>query len=125
MKPLKIFITPGTASALEITEAKHAFRILADIAGLPISFFFNSKEGPFDLAYSRNPSEVACRFFIPMAPNKTKYELTTAKLIEGKVENDIVLTTYILISGFHESGMKRASYDHHNIETSVLYKNNT
>ena len=124
MKPLKIFIAPETESAIEITEAKHAIKTLADIAGLPINFFSNSKKGPFDLAYSRNPRQVTCRVFIPMAANKTKYDLNPTKLIEGKVDNDIVLTTYILISGLHEIGMKRASYDHHNIETSVLYKNN-
>ena len=124
MKPLKIFIAPETKTAIEIIEAKHAIRTLADIAGFPTHFFSNSKEGPFDLAYSRKPSEVVCRFFIPMAENKTKYDLTPTNLVEGRVGNDIVLTTYILISGLHELGMKRDSHNHHHIETSILYKKN-
>tara|TARA_Y100001936_G_scaffold252342_1_gene311602 strand:+ start:4165 stop:5532 length:1368 start_codon:yes stop_codon:yes gene_type:complete len=124
MKPLKIFINPGAKSALEITEAKYAIRTLGNIAGFPTQFFSNSKEGPFDLAYSSDPSKVDCRVFIPMAANKTIYDLTPTKLVEGKVQNDIVLTTYILISGLHELGMKRDSHGHHHIETSVLYNKN-
>lgn len=122
MKSLKIFINPKAESAIETIEAKHAIRTLANIAGLPTQFFSNSKEGPFDLAYSNNPSEVPCRVFIPISANKKNYYLNPAKLIEGRVENDIVLTTYILISGLHELGTKRDAHNHHHIETSVLYQ---
>ena len=122
MKSLKIFINPKAESAIETIEAKHAIRTLANIAGLPTQFFSNSKEGPFDLAYSNNPSKVPCRVFIPISANKKNYYLNPAKLIEGRVENDIVLTTYILISGLHELGTKRDAHNHHHIETSVLYQ---
>ena len=67
MKPLKIFIATGTKAAIEITEAQYAIRTLADIAGLPIHFFSNSKKGPFDLAYASDPSQLDCRIFIPIS----------------------------------------------------------
>ena len=99
MKPLKIFIAPETESAIEITEAKHAIKTLADIAGLPINFFSNSKKGPFDLAYSNSPSQIDCRIFIPIAANKTKYDLTPTKLVEGKVSY-LLGIEYMILSGY-------------------------
>jgi hypothetical protein len=120
MKPIRIFLDPDPPIGLE--EGKHTLRTLADIAGLAIHFVSNPNKGPFDLSYCRDPNQVNSRIFIPMFAKDAKCIFDLCKLKHGKVDYDIVLTAFNLISGLHEVGMTKDFHDHHHIESSVLYQ---
>ena len=125
LKPIKIFVDLGVNAPLTLSEAKYAIRTLADIAGLACHFVTNPKEDSIDLIYSDNQNDIDCQLFIRTAPSIDSINFVSVQSPNNKIiDNDIVLATYLLISGLHEREMTRDKHDHHDIETSILYQNN-
>ena len=127
---------------------KHAIRTLADIAGFPCVFLSRPTGGPLDIVYGRDPAEWDCALFVAMAPSGRGAPFPpTDVCLDGDavffffdgqdpsppvarssggtvVASDIVLATHALITGQHETGMRKDRHGHPHVETSFLYRRN-
>ena len=145
MKPVRIIIEKSPEGSLTISEIKYAFRTLLSIAGLPFHFIEKEREGA-DICYGR-----ACLgdsgLFIEMADirkenigrpikvvkeNNQVFFLFTNRqrednlLIGGNhhtwIWNDIILSSFYLLSGWEERFIHRDRKDRHLIQESSLYR---
>ena len=125
LKPIKVLVDLRVNAPLTLSEAKYAIRTLADIAGLACHFVTNPKEDSINLVYSDKQNDIDCQLFIRAASSADNVNFVSDPSPNNKImDNDIVLATYMLISGLHERKMTRDKHDHHAVETSILYRSN-
>ncbi len=144
MKPVRVIIEKIAEGPLTISEIKYTFRTLLSIAGLPIHFIEDEKERT-DIYYGK-----ACLndygLFIEMAdirrenigrPIKivkennhvfllfTNGQREDSLLIENNnttcIWNDIILSSFFILSGWEERFIHRDRKDRHIVQESSLY----
>jgi hypothetical protein len=145
MKPVRIMIEKIQDGSLTLNEIKYTFRTLLGIAGLP-SFFIKDQKDPSDIYYGKD-----CLgdygLFIEMAdikkekigrPIKVVKENNHAFLLftnsqrkdhlfiknnnTTRIWNDIILSSFYLLSGWEERFIHRDRKDRHSVQESVLYR---
>jgi hypothetical protein len=145
MKPIRIIIEKIFEGPLTISEIKYTLRTLLSIAGLPFHFIENEKERT-DIYYGK-----ACPgnygLFIEAADTRRENISRPVKVVKennhvfflftnrqhkdkiltennGKtcIWNDIILSTFYLLSGWEERFINRDKKDRHEIQKSFLYR---
>jgi len=145
MKPLKIIIEKNKKSALDIPEIKYVIKTLLTIAGLPWHFVNDKDEDNIDLYYGSEPrigarlsiqmssfnsnnrslhsftegNETYLEFGYNSSENKKIHQIDNNKI---KLNNDIIFSSYYLLSGKHERGVERDAKGRHRIEDLFMYK---
>lgn len=147
MNNLKILIQNNIKTSLNIAEIKYAFRVLLTIAGVKCEFVNNIDDLP-DIYYGmelnnniRLNIKMSSVFYLTeenCEPEKIISEnnnyffifsgFSEKGIITGKdsaviIDNDIIFTTYYLLSGTHEKNIKHNKKDQQVLETVLLYKN--
>ena len=145
MKPVRIVIENIPEGPLTVSEIKYAFRTLLSIAGLPFHFIEDEKESA-DIHYGKAcPGD--CGLFIEMAEirrenierpikivkeNNHVFFLFTNRQREDNlligndhdtcIWNDIILSSFYLLSGWEERFIHRDRKDRHIVQESLLYR---
>jgi hypothetical protein len=147
MKPVRILVEKNPEGPLTVKEIKYTFRTLLNIAGLPFHFIEDEKEGG-DIYYGTTRPDDH-RLFIEMADirkgdiqrpikvikkNNHVFVLFTNRqrednlFIQGNdrtyIWNDIILSSFYLLSGWEERFIHRDKRDRHNVQESLLYREN-
>jgi hypothetical protein len=145
MKPVKIIIEKPLEGSLTISEIKYTFRTLLSIAGLPFHFIDDEKERA-DIYYGKACSggdglfieaadvrkENIRRPIKAVRENNHVFLLFTNRqrkdnlLIGNKnntcIWNDIILSSFYLLSGWEERFIDRDKKDRHIVQDSFLYQ---
>ena len=146
MKPVRILIEQIEDSCLSIHEIKYTFQVLLSIIGLPCHFTQDQKEN-IDIYYGR-VYPTRCKLFIERAKVKRENIRAPIKAIKEKgyiflvfdkeqdkeeilrqtdtdsfVGNDIILSSYYLLSGWNERFISRDWRDRHLLQESFFYQN--
>jgi hypothetical protein len=145
MKPVKIIIEKPLEGSLTISEIKYTFRTLLSIAGLPFHFIEAEKERT-DIYYGKSCSggdglfietadvrkENIRRPIKAVRENNHVFLLFTNRqrkdnlLIGNKnntcIWNDIILSSFYLLSGWEERFIDRDKKDRHIVQDSFLYQ---
>jgi hypothetical protein len=147
MKPVKIIIGKNPEGSLTIDEIKYTFRTLLNIAGLPFHFVEDEKEHA-DIYYGKAcPGDYG--LFIEMADirkenigrpirlvkeNNNVFLLFMNKQREDnlligndgntRIWNDIILSSFYILSGWEERFIRRDKKDRHLVQESFLYQEN-
>lgn len=145
MKPVRIIIENIPERSLAISEIKYTFRTLLSIAGLPFHFIEDEKERA-DIYYGKDcPGDYG--LFIEMADirrenigrpikavkeNNHVFLLFTNRQREDNllitntnntcIWNDIILSSFYLLSGWEERFIHRDRKDRHVVQESFLYR---
>ena len=145
MKPVRIIIENIPERSLAISEIKYTFRTLLSIAGLPFHFIEDEKERA-DIYYGKAcPRDYG--LFIEMADirrenigrpikavkeNNHVFLLFTNRQREDNllitntnntcIWNDIILSSFYLLSGWEERFIHRDRKDRHVVQESFLYR---
>ena len=145
MKPVRIIIEEIPDGFLTLSEIKYTFQTLLSIAGLPYHFIKDQKERS-DIYYGKAcPDD--CALFIERAdirrenigsPTKVVKENHRVFLLLAKrqrdgglfvendnhvcIWNDIILSSFYLLSGWEERFIHRDRKDRHAVEESFLYR---
>ncbi len=145
MKPVRIIIEKIPEGSLTISEIKYTFRTLLSIAGLPFHFIEDEKERA-DIYYGKAcPGDYG--LFIEMADirkenigrpikvvkeNNHVFLLFTNRQREDNllignnnntcIWNDIILSSFYLLSGWEERFIHRDRKDRHIVQESFLYR---
>jgi len=145
MKPVRIIIEKIPGGSLAISEIKYTFRTFLSIAGLPFHFIEDEKERA-DIYYGKDcPGDYG--LFIEMAdirrenigrPIKAVKEnnhvfllftnrqrednLLITKTNNTCIWNDIILSSFYLLSGWEERFIHRDRKDRHVVQESFLYR---
>jgi len=146
MKPLRIYIEKSAKSTLDIDEIKYTFKTLLVTAGFGFVFTSDKNSEKIDICYSKNPTE-GCKMFIKMESVERERIGIPVRVVRSngltllsftddlenkeaivRVEegtyllNDVILSTFYLLSGWQEKYVSRDRWDRHNIEEVYLYK---
>jgi len=147
MKPIRIVIENNEEYLLTIEEIKYTFRTILTLAGFPWHFVSQYESESIDIYFGRTSSTRA-RLFIEMSNLKRKIVTTPRGCIEredlvlllfeknhkdknllieeqGRIThifNDIIFSTFYLLTGWQEKYLSRDSKDRHNIQDSFLYQ---
>jgi hypothetical protein len=145
MKPVRIIIEEIPDGSLAVSEIKYAFQTLLSIAGLPYHFIKDQKGGA-DIYYGK-----ACLgdygLFIEMADVKKENIANPIKVVNenndvfllfsGKqrqdhlviqknnntwIWNDIILSSFYLLSGWGDRFLHRDKHDRPAVQESFLYR---
>jgi hypothetical protein len=145
MKPVKIIIQDISEGPLSLSEIKYTLKTLLTIAGLPFHFSEDQKERA-DIYYGKAcPGD--CGLFIEMADikkgnigrpikavkeHKHIFLLFTNRQRENNLFiknnkntflwNDIILSSFYLLSGWEEQYMNRDGNDRPVVQESLLYR---
>lgn len=145
MKPVRIIIEKISEGSLLISEIKYTFRTLLSIAGLPFHFIEDEKECA-DIYYGRTCLGEG-DLFIEMADIKRENIGRPIKVVKEHnhifllftnrqrgdnlfiknnkntcIWNDIILSSFYLLSGWEERFMHRDRYDRPVVQESFLYR---
>lgn len=145
MKPVRIIIEKISEGSLLISEIKYTFRTLLSIAGLPFHFIEDEKECA-DINYGRTCLGEG-DLFIEMADIKRENIGRPIKVVKEHnhifllftnrqrgdnlfiknnkntcIWNDIILSSFYLLSGWEERFMHRDRYDRPVVQESFLYR---
>lgn len=149
MKPIRIAFSNCNNYLLSPEEIKYVFRTLLTIAGIPWNFLPENVPGSVDIYFGRKPPQ-NCTLFIKMSETVQKQDalpryvskegnlvfLTFDKTENGKnyvaqsrdsvkhILNDIIYSTFFLLTGMQEKHIRRDKKDRHYVEDSLLYRNN-
>jgi hypothetical protein len=145
MKPVKIIIEKPPEGSLTISEMKYTFRTLLSIAGLPFHFIEDQKARA-DIYYGKACSgddglfiemadirkEEIRRPFKVVKENNNVFLLFSNRhrednlLIGNKnntcIWNDIILSSFYLLTGWEERFIGRDRRDRHIVQESFLYQ---
>lgn len=146
MRPVRIFIDRIEESFLRINEIKYTFQTLLNIVGLPCHFIQAKEDDSGDIYYGKYCSG-GYKLFIKMADIKKESIRTPIKAVtendfvfllfdggqgEGKIvvqngsnvsiRNDIILSSFYLLSGWQEKFIRRDRKDRHFVRESFLYQ---
>jgi hypothetical protein len=145
MKPVRIIIEEIPDGSLTVSEIKYAFQTLLSIAGLPYHFIKDQKGGA-DIYYGK-----ACLgdygLFIEMADVKKENIASPIKVVKENndvfllfsdkqrqdhlviqknnntwIWNDIILSSFYLLSGWGDRFLHRDKYDRPAVQESFLYQ---
>jgi hypothetical protein len=145
MKPIRIIIDRIPDRSLTIHEIKYTFRTLLNIAGLP--FFFNKDQKDSADIYYGKDCIGDCILFIHMADIKKENIRRPIKVLKENdhvfllfsdrqrkdhllirsnnntcIWNDIILSSFYLLSGWDERFIHRDNKDRHIVQESFLYR---
>jgi len=149
MRPLKIIIEKHDEYSINVNQIKYAFHTLMTIAGYSYHFLpFDTTETVVDIYFGvKSPENVNCKLYIKMAVGKSirdnnnylfkikngiNFLLSESENdnnflssdINGhltKIENDIIFSSFYLLSGLQERHIRRGKHDIHVVEDSFLF----
>jgi hypothetical protein len=145
MKPVKIIIEKIPEGCLSINEIKYTFRTLLNIAGLPFHFIEGSKDRA-DIYYGKpyrnddglfieivdirrenieRPIKVVKQnnhAFLLFTDSQREDNLLIKNNNKTCIWNDIILSSFYLLSGWEERFLHRDKNDRHAVQESFLYK---
>ena len=144
MKPIRVFIDRQSNSALSIDEIKYTIKTLLTIAGLPCHFVKSAAQ--VDIYYGNShiddrtlfiemsnvkkdtagiplevTSESSYSFFF-YGKQSRKKDIVVTHGLRKAIYNDIVLSSFYLLTGCQERFLKRDKRDFFNIKESFFYK---
>jgi hypothetical protein len=145
MKPVRVRVEKNPEGPLTISEIKYVFRTLLTIAGIPFHFIEDDKEGA-DITYGK-ACLGDCGFFIEMADIKREHIGRPIKAVKEHnhifllftnrqcgdnlfiknnqntcLWNDIIVSSFYLLSGWEERFMHRDRNDRPVVQESFLYQ---
>ena len=148
MKPIRIKFDPYHGYALDIGEIKYTFATLLTLCGIPWHFLPDTADEPVDIHWGRAPRG-KCRLFIQMT-DLSRDEITTPQhfsvengttflhfapspgvphdsIQHGEyttnINNDIILTSYYLLTGWQERYSARDRRDRPCLDNSFFDRN--
>jgi hypothetical protein len=145
MKPVRIIIENISGGSLTLSEIKFAFKTLLSIAGLPYHFIKDQKDhadiyygkacpGDYGLFIERadirkenigSPIKVVKennRVFLLFANRQREDHLLVRNNNNTCIWNDIILSSFYLLSGWQERFIHRDRKDRHAVQESFLYR---
>jgi len=145
MKPVRVIVEKTPEGSLAISEIKYAFRTLLSIAGLPFHFIEDEKEGA-DIYYGKvclgdpglfiqmadmsrenieRPIKVVKEhnyIFLLFTNRQREFNLFIKNNKNTCLWNDIILSSFYLLSGWEQRYMHRDRYDRPIVQESFLYR---
>jgi hypothetical protein len=145
MKPVRVIIEKSPEGFLTISEIKYTFRTLLSIAGLPFHFIEDEKESA-DIYYGKTclgdyglfiemadirkenigrPIKIVSEnnyVFLLFSDRQREDNLLIRNNKNTCIWNDIILSSFYLLSGWEERFMHRDRKDRHIIQESSLYR---
>ena len=145
MKPVRIILENISEGPLTLSEIKYTFRTLLNIAGLPSHFIEDEKEradiyygkarlGDYGLFIERadirkenvgGPIKVVKEnklVFLLFTNGQREDHLLFRNNSNTFIWNDIILSSFYLLSGWGERFIRRDKKDRHEVEESFLYR---
>jgi len=145
MKPVRIIVENDSEGSLTLSEIKYTFQTLLNIAGLPYHFIKDQKDradiyygkaclGEYGLFIERadirrenigSPTKVVKenhRVFLLFANNQREDRLFVENKKHPCIWNDIILSSFYLLSGWEERFIHRDRKDRHVVKESFLYR---
>jgi len=151
MKPVRVRIDGEGKSSLDLQAIKYVFRTILTLAGLPWCFSGKDSSDQIDIYYGRSaPAKRSCRLFIQLDEIDIRRIDEPSRVIEEngdiyflfrgntrnedivvhgeneiRLNNDIIISSYYLLTGAQEKQIRRDEKGNHDITNSYYYRSKT